>query len=98
MANVRYWAPKATSLIHASGRSYAVAAGGVSDLPETEAQELDYGSLGAVKLARAGTTAQRPTAASVPPVKTGEPYCDTTLSKVVFYVGTGWVDMTGAAA
>jgi hypothetical protein len=101
MANMRYYAAKATSLIHASGRTYAVAAGGVTDVVESEAQEIDHRSVGAVKLGRSGTTAQRPTAQSAPPVRLGDPYLDTTLGKVVFYVGSGatsWVDMTGASA
>jgi hypothetical protein len=98
MANMRYYAPRATTLIHASGRTYAVATGGVTDVIETEAQEIDHASVGAVRLPRSGATAQRPTTQSLPPVKKGEAFCDTTLAKVVFWTGTGWIDMTGAAA
>jgi hypothetical protein len=101
MANVRYYAPRALALIHASGRTYPAAAQSVTDLPETEAQELDHGSVGAIKLPRSGASAQRPTAQSPVPVKTGEPFIDTTISKTVYYTGsgaTGWIDHTGASA
>jgi hypothetical protein len=102
MANRRYYSTALGTVRHASGRSYAAAAGGVIDLPESEQDELDWGSQHLVPLPRSGTTAQRPSeggAQGVRPVGLGEAYIDTTAAKVVFYVGGGrWVDYTGAAA
>lgn len=102
MSNYRYAAAKALILRHASGRSYAVAAGAVTDVPESEAEQVDHASLGAARVARSGTTAQRPTvtgASGQQPVRLNEFYCDTTLGKVVLWNGSGWIDpMSGASA
>ena len=42
---------------------------------------------------QSGTTANRPTTQ----LWTGRPYFDTTLTKPIWYDGSGWVDATGAS-
>jgi hypothetical protein len=96
MASMRYYSAKGQALRHLSGRNYAGAAGSVVDVPETESDGADHPSLGYVRLGRSGTTAQRPTVTSSVPPRIGEPFCDTTLTKVIFWTGSVWVDMTGA--
>jgi hypothetical protein len=109
MANVRIYSATAKTVSVPSGRIYTVAAGGILDIPEGEIEYLDWRSqtivlLGATghKSMRSGTTAQRPTIASArAPVK-GEPYIDTTLGYVVFFVGPQeqpggtWVSIAGS--
>jgi len=97
---VRYYAAKPIALRHSSGRSYSASVGGIVDVPDTEAEQIDHATAGYVRLGRGGTTAQRPTVTGsvIANLRPGDIYLDTTLGKVVFWTGTGWVDMTGAAA
>lgn len=96
---VRYYAAKANSLRHGSGRSYSGSVGSVVDVPDTEAEQIDHVTAGYLRLGRAGTTAQRPTVKGdvLGNLKSGDIYLDTTISKVIFWTGSGWIDMTGAA-
>jgi hypothetical protein len=100
---MRYTAAKGGTLRHASGRNYAIAAGGTVDVPDTEAEQIDHVSAGAVRLGRSGPTGQRPipqgnAVAGLGALPAGTVYLDTTLGKPVFWTGAGWVDMTGTAA
>jgi hypothetical protein len=97
-ANFRLYAAKSETAVHQSGNKVTVAAGGVTDVPEWYMDTLDTSSSRIIPLCRSGTTAQRPTNNSARPPKLGEPYIDTTVGDVIFFVGgTTWVNFAGVS-
>ncbi len=92
--NVRLMPPIA--VVHqaciVNGRRYASTPGQVLDVAEFDARMLEAN--GWTRVARVGTTSQRPQAPDMSPFK-GTWYFDTTLGEMIVFDGAKWRDAFG---
>ncbi len=97
--SVRFSTSPNAVLQHSSGRTYTANSSGICDVPYTDGQSINSPSTAGAPLRMlgfVGATSDRPVpngATNWPPAS----MLDTTLSKQIYWTGSGWVDATGAA-
>jgi hypothetical protein len=97
--NIRLLPPVAAALQTrvVNGRSYSAAPGGVVDVYDADAQELEAN--GWIAVAPSGPTSARPTGTLGQYTATpGFLYYDTTISKLVIFDGANWRDPSNGSS